>query len=209
MATENPGKTAGETQPDALKAGETQPVGGERKTTDEEAKLLKENMALKAALKKKEAADAAAEEKRLKDQGEFKTLAEKADARAKAATAKLTLKAVEVMAIQAGIIDTDAVRLADLSSVTADDDGNVTGAAEAIEALKASKPYLFGSTTTTPGAKPTTTPKPSGSTTGSGGPSTFDEWMKMPTVDRYAWAEKNSAAYHALCDAAKAQKRTF
>jgi hypothetical protein len=207
MVGENTGNAAGETQPDAKKAGENPPTGGERQTSDEEAKLLKEVMALKAAAKKRDAADTAAEAKRLADQGEYKTLAEKAEARAKAATAKLTLKAVEVLAIQAGIIDTDAVRLADLSTVSADDDGNVTGAQEAIEALKTAKPYLFG--TQSPGTKATTTPKPNGGTTGSGGPGTFDEWMAMPTVDRYTWAEKNPTAYTALCNAAKTAKRRY
>jgi len=203
MTVENKGQTAGETQPDAQKAGETQLVGGERKPTDEEAKLMKEVMGLKATLKKKEAADTAAEEKRLKDQGEYKTLAEKAEARAKATTAKLTLKAVEVLAIQAGIIDTDAVRLADLSTVSADDDGNVSGAAEAIEALKTAKPYLFG-TAQAPGTKATTTPKPNGGTTSTAGPGTFTEWEKMPAQDRYQWAAKNAQAYEALCAAHKA-----
>ncbi len=37
----------------------------------------------------------------------------------------------------------DAVALIDRSNITMDDEGNVTGVAEAVEALKASKPYLF------------------------------------------------------------------
>lgn len=209
MTTKKPGEQAGETQPDAPKAGETQPTGGERKTTDSEAALLKENMAFKKKLKALEDAQAAADDARLKEQGKFKELAEKAEARAKAAQDAIKRARVEVFAARAGINDPDDIPQKLIDSLEVDDAGTVTGAAEAIEALKTAKPYLFGSTTTTPGAKPTTTPKPTGSTTGSGGPSTFDEWMKMPTVDRYAWAEKNSTAYHALCDAAKAQKRTF
>ncbi len=44
-----------------------------------------------------------------------------------------------------GMRDIDDIALADLASVKIDDDGNVTGAKEAIAALKERKPYLFSS----------------------------------------------------------------
>jgi len=175
--------------------------------TDAEAALLKENMALKKKLKAKEDSDATAEENRLKEQGNFKSLAEKAEAKAKAAQDKLKLAVVKAKATKLGIIDEDLVSLIDLKTVTISEDGEVTGATEAIEALKASKPNFF---ITPSDSKQTTTPKPNGSQTATGAPASFADWEKMPEVDRYAWAEKNPAAYQALCEGAKRTPvRTF
>jgi hypothetical protein len=42
-----------------------------------------------------------------------------------------------------GLVDPDALRLADLADVSIGDDGLVTGASEAIAKLKEGKPYLF------------------------------------------------------------------
>lgn len=47
-------------------------------------------------------------------------------------------------AIKAGIVDLDVLRLMDVSALRMDDAGDVQGAAEAVEAFKASKPHLFG-----------------------------------------------------------------
>jgi len=52
-------------------------------------------------------------------------------------------------AIKAGMVDLDGLKLADLTTVKLDDKGEVVGAAEMMKALKESKPYLFGQTSTT------------------------------------------------------------
>ena len=46
-------------------------------------------------------------------------------------------------AVKLGIVDIDALKLADTSKLTLDDNGEVVGATELIAALKVSKPYLF------------------------------------------------------------------
>jgi Phage minor structural protein GP20 len=90
----------------------------------------------------------------------------KADADAASATHKTAaderviraeLKAV---AIKAGMVDIDGLKLADLSTVKLDDKGEVVGADALIEALKKAKPYLFGSTqsSSTPNTPPSGTP---------------------------------------------------
>jgi len=71
----------------------------------------------------------AAEERQAKD---------KADA-----DARLIQTAVRALATEAGILDLDALALADLSTVTVNAAGKVTGARELIEALRIAKPYLF------------------------------------------------------------------
>lgn len=48
-------------------------------------------------------------------------------------------------AIRSGIRDLDALKLADLGSISFDDAGNTVGVEEAISALQTQKPYLFAS----------------------------------------------------------------
>ena len=55
---------------------------------------------------------------------------------------KLALLALIDEGMRAGIIDPDAVKMAD-ARVVVDDDFAVHGAAEAVAKLKAAKPYLF------------------------------------------------------------------
>ncbi len=86
---------------------------------------------------------------------------EKADQRAKAAEAKaqnleqrwrdgMLRSAVTLAATQAQFYDPeDAYRLADLTSLTANDDGTVTGVEEALKALVKAKPHLVKAATTT------------------------------------------------------------
>jgi len=50
---------------------------------------------------------------------------------------------LKAQAALAGMIDMDGLKLADLSKVTLDDNGDVQGAPELIKALKETKPYLF------------------------------------------------------------------
>jgi hypothetical protein len=51
---------------------------------------------------------------------------------------------LKVVAQKAGMIDLDALKLADVTKVTLEDDGTVKGADELMTALKEAKPYLFG-----------------------------------------------------------------
>lgn len=100
-----------------------------------------------------------------KERDEHKSAAEKAqqeaDGKVKAANTaaeqRIIRSEMKALAIKAGIVDLDGLALADLSKVKFDDKGDLVGADEAIEALKKSKPYLFGaaSTSSTKGA-----PKP-------------------------------------------------
>jgi hypothetical protein len=50
---------------------------------------------------------------------------------------------MKVAAILAGIRDLDALKMANLDAVTVAPDGEVSGVAPAIEALRQAKPYLF------------------------------------------------------------------
>lgn len=88
-----------------------------------------------------------AEKKKLEEEGKFKELAEKAEAKATALeekTKELFIdQALQVEAMKQGIVDVDGVRLADRSKVSIDEAHNVTGADEAIKDLMTRKPYLF------------------------------------------------------------------
>jgi len=70
---------------------------------------------------------------------------------------------LKAVAIKAGIVDLDGLKLVDLSTVKLDANGEVEGADALIETLKTSKPYLFGapnsSSTATPPATPTASKK--------------------------------------------------
>jgi hypothetical protein len=95
----------------------------------------------------KEAAEAAA-----------KTAQEAADAKiAEATTAaekRIIRSELKAVAIKAGIVDLDGLKLLDIDAVKLNDQGEVEGAEALIEGLKTSKPYLFG----TPGSSSTSTP---------------------------------------------------
>lgn len=60
-----------------------------------------------------------------------------------AANARIIRAELKAVAIKAGMVDLDGLKLADLSSVKLDDKGEVSGAEELMTALKAAKPYLF------------------------------------------------------------------
>ena len=74
---------------------------------------------------------------------------------ATAAEKRVIRAELKAVALKAGLVDLDALQLADLSGVKLDDKGEVVGGVEAIEALKKAKPYLFGS-----GSTSSTTPAP-------------------------------------------------
>lgn len=115
--------------------------------TAEEIRALRHEAAenRKKATKATEDA-AAAEAAKLKEQGEYKTLAEKQAEEIKALKdgqrAGEIRTAVLLEASKAGIADpNDALKLADLSRVEFGE-GGVTGVAEAVAALVKAKPYL-------------------------------------------------------------------
>jgi hypothetical protein len=103
-----------------------------------------------------------------KQAGDFKTAADKAALDAKetssaaqsAADARVIRAELKTVALKAGMVDLDGLKLADLSTVKLDDKGEVEGADALIDALKKAKPYLFGSAsgTSTPGNAPSSTP---------------------------------------------------
>lgn len=57
-------------------------------------------------------------------------------------------------ALKAGMVDLDGLKLADLSTVKLNADGEVEGAEELMASLKKAKPYLFGAPNTSSTTKP-------------------------------------------------------
>lgn len=120
----------------------------EKAKTKEALSKLAELEQAKARLAELEQANLSEEEKR---QQHVATLEQKlADAEAKASEAltrangRLVLAAVLTSATEAGFLNpADAYSLLDPNSVQVDDDGNVTGAADAVAALAKAKPYLL------------------------------------------------------------------
>jgi len=103
-------------------------------------KMEEERIAATKAKADAEAAIAvakAAEEKAAADTTAARTAAEQA------ANDRIIRAELKAEAIKAGMVDLDGLKLADLTTVKLDDQGNVTGAAEMLAALKESKPYLF------------------------------------------------------------------
>lgn len=86
-----------------------------------------------------------------------KTAAEKAaqEAEAKvkaasdAANDRVLRSELKAAALKAGMIDLDGLKLADLATVKLKDDGSIDGAEAMLEALKKTKPYLFGAVSNT------------------------------------------------------------
>ncbi len=116
-----------------------------------EAKNLRQRATEEAAARK------AAEEDRdkVKIESEARVKASKSDADARVIRAEL-----KALATAAGMVDLDGLKLADLSTVRINKDGEVEGATELMEALKKAKPYLFGTATTSTTATPPPSNKP-------------------------------------------------
>lgn len=99
------------------------------------------------ALEKINAEKDADEKKKLEEQGKFKELAEKSDAKATALEKKtqelFISQALQLEGMKSGIVDIDGVKLADRSKCSIDEAYEVTGADEAIKDLMTRKPYLF------------------------------------------------------------------
>ena len=62
----------------------------------------------------------------------------------KKASERVLLAELKVAAKDAGLIDLDALKLADLSKVVLKDDGTIEGVETLFKGLKETKPYLFG-----------------------------------------------------------------
>jgi len=199
-----PAGNAQETERDPATSKETSTPEGEKKPEGMSAAdhaLLKENMGMKAELKKLKAAQDKAESDKLKETGEFQKLAEKHQNRATALERSLINAELRAVAAQSGIVDLDIVRLIDQSALTIGEDGSIGGAAEAIAALKAAKPWAFG----TPAAP--VVPKTAGpGSPAQGGFKTYDEWKAAPAAERNQWAQQHPAAYQELAQRAMAPK---
>lgn len=152
--------------------------------------------AMRAAAKSKKEADEAARTELDKE----KTRADKAEQEKKdaltAANTRLVNAEIKVFAMQAGFVDpADAVALVDRANIQVDEQGNVTGAKEAIDALAKAKPHLLGN------GKPGGSPGSAGNGErqgGSGGNQAGEFGKKM--------AEKRATAGK---DATEAQGRYF
>jgi hypothetical protein len=87
-----------------------------------------------------------------------KKAGEEAEARIAEHTSKTDQRIIraelKAVAIKAGIVDLDGLKLVDLKDVKLNAEGEVEGADALIEALKTAKPYLFGA----PGSSSTHTP---------------------------------------------------
>ena len=66
-----------------------------------------------------------------------------------AANERILRAELKASALKAGMVDLDGLKLADLSAVKLNDAGEVEGADALMAAMKESKPYLFGSASTT------------------------------------------------------------
>jgi hypothetical protein len=127
-----------EPEPEMFSKDYVRELRGENKTW-----RLKADAAQKAADEAKAAADAAiaaakaAEEKATADAAAARTAAESA------ANDRIIRAELKAEAVKAGLVDLDALKMLDTSSVKLDEQGNPVGAAELFAALKESKPYLF------------------------------------------------------------------
>lgn len=74
-----------------------------------------------------------------------KDVATKLSEAQKASNQRVLMAELKVAAKEAGLIDLDALKLADLSKVVLKDDGTIDGVDTLFKGLKESKPYLFGS----------------------------------------------------------------
>jgi len=69
-------------------------------------------------------------------------------------TARLLQAELKTVAVRAGMIDLDGLKLLDTTELTLDADGNVKGGTEMMRELRRSKPWLFGGASTSSSASP-------------------------------------------------------
>lgn len=157
-------EAAKKAEKDAAKKAEEEAA---KKAAEEKiAAILKDPEAVEALLKSKrdaneeakglrlkleaiEKAQKTADDKALQEQGKHKELAEQRKAENDAMKTSFTNQAIsqalKIEAQAAGSVDADAVvALANRTEIKVSDAFEVTGATEAVEELKKSKPYLFG-----------------------------------------------------------------
>lgn len=88
-----------------------------------------------------------AEKKKLEEEGKYKELAEKSEAKATALEKKtqelFITQALQIEGMKQGIVDIDGVGLADRSKCSINEAYDVAGADESIKDLMERKPYLF------------------------------------------------------------------
>jgi hypothetical protein len=118
----------------------------------------------RARLQKLEDAQTDAEKKKLAETGEFKTLAEKAQAEAADLKGKyehsVRYNAFMAAAIKAGVtLVEDAWKLADSSKLVIDANGAVAGAEDIVKELVASRPFLAGKAPAPKSGAPSNPPK--------------------------------------------------
>lgn len=82
---------------------------------------------------------------------------EKVKATMDAANQRIIKSELKAIALKYGIVDLDGLKLADLSNIKLNDNGEIEGGEDVIKALKEQKPYLFKEPTTT---QTTQTPPP-------------------------------------------------
>lgn len=179
----------------------SQETGARKFTDDEAAALLKENMAMKAKQKKADDAEAKRVEDEAKAKGEHVKLYESEKQKNAKLETDLKKAMLSLAATQAGLTDLDYLKLIDESKITYGENFVPIGIAEAIEDLKTRKPALFATSGTTTIPK-TPIPTKVGNTAG---PGTYEEYLKMPVLDRKAFQEKQPEAYALLVKKAKGQ----
>lgn len=75
------------------------------------------------------------------------------------AEARLVLTELKAEALRAGIVDIDGLKLADMSTVKLNENGDVDGAAALVARLKRDKPWLFlGASSSSPAVPPPAQP---------------------------------------------------
>lgn len=119
----------------------TPPAGPETFSREYVAELRAENASWRT--KNKEAEDARKAAEDAKKAAEDAAAAKIAEANA-AADKRILMAELKASALKAGMVDLDGLKLADLSSVKLNDQGQVEGADALMEELKKSKPWLFG-----------------------------------------------------------------
>lgn len=144
--------------PSGAAAAVVAPVQGKETFSREYVQELRQENAsyrTRAQDAEKRAQEAADNAKKAQEEAEAQSAKAKADAEALVADThskaeKRVIRAeLKAEAIKAGMVDLDGLKLADLTTVKIDENGEVVGATEVMAALKASKPYLFGSVAST------------------------------------------------------------
>lgn len=125
------------------------------------SELRGENASQRVARQAAEAKAQAAEENATKATTEAKASIEAAT---KSANERIIRAELKASAIKAGMVDIDGLKLADLSKVKLNEAGEVEGADALMEELKKSKPFLFGTATTTGSTTPPPKPAPGAQT---------------------------------------------